>query len=307
MAGYVKFRLPNVGPAIDLNVVITPERVQHGEYLANHIAVCMDCHSTRDWTRFGGPMIEGTLGKGGEYFGEEVGIPGKIFSKNITPYNLNSWTDGEIFRAISSGVSKNGDALFPIMPYDQYGKMDKEDVIDIIAYLRTLSPIKNETPKHDLNFPMNFIVNTIPQPAQFITKPSKSDTVQYGAYLVHQASCLTCHTPETKGKPEMEFAYGGNRVFKMPNGEVRSANITPDLETGIGNWTAETFVSKFKLYADSNASYKIAPDQVNSVMPWGMYSGMDTSDLRSIYAYLRTIKPIKNAINHFSKSTHIQQ
>lgn len=298
-ASYVRFVLPDVGAAPDLHIAITPERVQHGEYLANHVTLCMDCHSTRDWKKFAGPMVNGTTGKGGEYFGEEMGFPGTFYSKNITPANLKDWTDGEIFRAVTTGVDKFGNALFPVMPYHYYGRMDKEDVYDIIAYLRTLAPIENKTPDHQIDFPMNFIVNTIPVKAELVQKPSRSDTLKYGAYLVNQAACMECHTQVKKGQVIPELAFSGGRVFKMPNGEVHSANITPDKETGIGNWTAETFVARFKLYNDPSTLPKLDPGQVNTIMPWGMFAGMDTSDLRSIYAYLRTIKPMKNQVSHF--------
>lgn len=302
-ASYVKFAMPDVGAAPDLKITITPERVQHGEYLANHVTLCMDCHSTRDWKKFAGPMVEGTTGKGGEYFGEEVGFPGTFYSKNITPAHLKDWTDGEIFRAITTGVNKYGVALFPVMPYQNYGKMDKEDVYDIIAYIRTLAPIDNKTPEHSINFPMNFIVNTIPAKAQLVQKPSRSDTLKYGAYLVNQAACMDCHTQVKNGQVIPDLAFSGGRVFTMPNGEVHSANITPDKETGIGNWTAETFVARFKLYNDPSAITEITPGQINTIMPWSMFAGMDTSDLRSIYAYLRTIQPIKNQVTHFVTTT----
>lgn len=78
IAGYLKFALPDVGDAPDLTVELTPERIKRGEYLANHVTACMDCHSTRDWTVFSGPLENGTLGKGGEYFGPEMGFPGKF-------------------------------------------------------------------------------------------------------------------------------------------------------------------------------------------------------------------------------------
>jgi Cytochrome c. len=298
-ASYVKYALPDVGDAPDLKITITPERVQHGEYLANHVTLCMDCHSTRDWNKFAGPMVDGTLGKGGEYFGEEVGFPGTFYSKNITPANLKDWTDGEIFRAITTGVNKSGNALFPVMPYLYYGKMDKEDVYDIIAYIRTLAPIENKTPEHNINFPMNFIVNTIPSKAEPGQKPSRSDTLQYGAYLVNQAACMECHTQVKKGQVIPELAFSGGREFNMPNGKVSSANITPDKGTGIGNWTAETFVARFKAYNDPSTLPAMTPGQVNTIMPWGMFAGMDTADLRSIYAYLRTVKPMKNEVVHF--------
>jgi hypothetical protein len=85
----------------------------------------------------------------------------------------------------------------------------------------------------------------------------------------------------------------------MPNGKVSSANITPDPETGIGGWTAEQFVARFKAYSVPGNVPKMAPGQVNTIMPWVMYSGMDTSDLRSIFAYLKTVKPVKNQVVHF--------
>jgi len=296
---YLKFGLPNVGPAPDLHVDITPGRVQHGEYLANHVSLCMDCHSTRDWSKFSGPMMPGTNGKGGELFDEKVGFPGTFYSKNITPANIKDWTDGEIFRTITTGEDKFGDALFPVMPYHYYGKMDKEDIYDIIAYIRSLAPIENKVSDRKINFPMNFIVNTIPAKASFVVKPSRADTIKYGAYLVNAAACMECHTPVKKGQVIPELAFGGGRDFHMPNGVVNSANITPDKTTGIGGWTAEQFVARFKAYEDPANLPTMTATDVNTIMPWAMLGGMDTSDLRSIYAYLQTLKPIKHEVIHF--------
>jgi cytochrome c553 len=299
VASYVKFGMPNVGDAPDLHVVVTPERVQHGEYLANHVMLCMDCHSTRNWKKFSAPMEPGTNGKGGERFDEKMGFPGTFYSKNITPANLKNWTDGEIFRAITTGVDNLGNALFPVMPYANYGKMDKEDIYDVIAYIRSLPPIENKTSDHVVDFPMNFILNTIPAKASFTQRPPKSDTVKYGAYLVNSAACIECHTQVDKGQIIPALAYGGGRVFKMPNGEVHSANISPDKETGLGNWTANQFVTRFKAYTNPANVVEMGSKDINTIMPWVMFAGMDTSDLRSIYAYLLTVKPIKNQVTHF--------
>ncbi len=299
IAGYLKFALPDVTDAPDITVTVTPERIARGEYLANHITVCMDCHSTRDWSRFTGPLIPGTLGKGGEYFGREMGFPGSFYSKNITPQNLGSWTDGEIYRTITTGVNKSGEALFPVMPYLHYGKMDKEDVYDIIAYLRQLPLINSSITKRSIDFPMNFILNTIPANNTPLERPAKTDLVNYGHYIVTIAACIECHTRVKKGQIIPELAYSGGREFQMPNGTLRSANITPDTETGLGNWTEETFIARFKAYADTAGIFKVTASQVNTIMPWSMYAGMDTTDLRAVYAYLKTIPPIKNKVEHF--------
>ncbi|MBS1730743.1 MAG: cytochrome C [Bacteroidetes bacterium] len=297
---YVKYFLPNVGAPEDITLNTSMEHIQHGAYLANHVTVCMDCHSTRDWTKFSGPLIPGTLGKGGAYFGHEASFPGNFYSKNITPAGIKDWTNGEIFRTITTGVNKKGEALFPVMPYANYGKMDREDVMDIIAYIRSLAPIENAVPVRSIDFPMNFIVNTIPKKATFTKRPPASDSISYGAYLTNAASCIDCHTPFEKGKLVMELSFSGGREFKMPNGLLKSANITPDQNTGIGNWSENDFVSRFKSYSNPANVREMTPKEINTVMPWTMYSGMDSSDLRSIYQYLKTLKPISHKIDHFT-------
>ncbi|MBU1678356.1 MAG: cytochrome C, partial [Bacteroidetes bacterium] len=130
---YVKTMMPSVGEAPNMKVEINNDRIERGKYLANHVMVCMDCHSTRDWNLFSGPPLAGTEGKGGEVFDQKIGFPGKYIASNITPYNLGNWTDGEIFRAITTGVSKDGTALFNIMPHPNYGKLDEDDIKSVIA------------------------------------------------------------------------------------------------------------------------------------------------------------------------------
>lgn len=298
-ATYIKFGLPDVGDAEDLKIDLTSKRVERGKYLANHVTVCMDCHSKRDWGRYSGPLREGTFGQGGELFDEKAGFPGIFYSKNITPYGLEGWTDGELLRVITTGVGKDGKAMFPVMPYHNYGKMDREDIYSIIAYLRSLPPIVSVIPERQVDFPMSFIVNTIPEKANFQKLPPKSDTLRYGAYMVNAAGCMECHTPVKRGQIIPELAFSGGRDFNLPFGHLYSANITFDEETGIGNWTADDFVTRFKSFSDPDKLPLIKEKDRNTIMPWTMYSGMDTSDLRAIYAYLRTVKPIRNKVAHF--------
>lgn len=299
---YVKLVLPSVPLEENLKIESTPERVERGKYLANSVNVCIDCHSTRDWTKFSGPLVEGTFGKGGEEFSQKYGFPGLFYAKNITPAGIGDWSDAEILRAITSGVSKSGKALFPVMPHPRYGLMDKEDIYSLICYIRTLTPIKNEIPESKPDFPMNFIINTIPKPAAFTTKPAETDQLAYGKYLFNAAACGECHTKQDKGKPVEGMELAGGFEFPLfSGGIVRSANITPDLETGIGKCNEEAFVKRFKMYADSlYTPQTIAPGTFNSVMPWTMYGKMKEEDLKAIYAYMRTLKPIKNEVEKFT-------
>lgn len=303
-AFYVKTFLPDVGPAPDLKIASTPEKVAHGKYLANHVMICMDCHSTRDWGYYAGPMKSDSIGMGGERFDNTAGFPGIIYSKNITPTGLGNWTDGEIFRAITSGVSKNGAAIFPVMPHDNYGLLDPKDIEDIVCYLRTLKPVNYTPPTSEYDFPMNFIVNTVPKKPEFSKKPDTSDVVAYGKYMITSAACGNCHTPFEKGKLDSTLLFAGGRSFQMPSGLLTSPNITFDKETGIGTWTKELFISKFTAYRDSAYAHRPIDfmNDPSTIMPWPMYGGMTEQDLGAIYEYLRSRAPVKNNIVKFKKT-----
>ena len=294
---FLKFVLPNTEAAPNLKISVSAAGLAHGKYLANHVMVCIDCHSTRDPNYFAAPIITGTEGKGGEKFDQQQGFPGNYIAQNITPNHLGSWTDGEIFRALTTGVNKNGQALFPVMPYLSYGKLDKEDIYDVIAYIRTLKPIKNHTEASKSDFPMSLIINTIPQKATFTTKPAINDTVAYGKYMITAAACADCHTPQNNGKQIAELTFAGGMKFNLPGMIIQSANITPDRETGIGSWTEQQFVDRFKAYDPaSQPAQKISKVELQSVMPWTMYGGMEITDLKALYQYLKTLKPIKHRI-----------
>lgn len=239
---------------------------------------------------------------GGDVFDQTVGMPGVFYARNITPAGISRYTDGELFRLITTGVTKEGRAMFPLMPYPYYGKMDPEDIYDIIAYVRSIPSIPNEVPESVADFPMNFIINTIPQKATPQKRPDPADQLAYGAYMTNASGCVECHTQVDKGQIIPEVAFGGGREFMFPDKSVlRSSNISPDLETGIGKWTEEQFVARFKTYADSSyVTPNVAPGEFNSIMPWTMYGHMKDEDLKAIYAYLKTVKPVTNSVTKFT-------
>jgi mono/diheme cytochrome c family protein len=303
---YLKFALPNVGPAPDIKVEITPERLERGEYLTNTVMACIDCHSQRDMTKFSGPITGVPFAGGGEEFTEELGAPGDFYAPNLTPYHLADWTDGEIYRALTAGVSKDGRALFPVMPYHLYGQGSREDIYSVIAYLRTLPSIENTVPVSKAKFPFSLIMNTIPKKTEHNEIPQKNDKTKYGEYMITIAGCVDCHTPMEKGKLIMEKAYSGGMEFKLPTGIVRSANITPD-ETGIGLWDEEIFVSRFTAYHDSLFTPFDVKQGFNTIMPWTVYAKMDTFDLQAIFAYLQSLDPIENQVELFTPAEELAE
>jgi mono/diheme cytochrome c family protein len=299
---YFVASFPKAEPAADIKIQATPEKIARGKYLAHHVTVCIDCHSTRNFDYFSGPVVAGTEGKGGMEFPD---LAGTFYPSNITPAALGSWTDGEIIRAITAGVNKEGAALFPMMPYPMYKDLAQEDVEAIVAYVRTLPAIQNDVPKSKVNFPLNLIMRMIPQPYRPQPRPAPVDTLAYGKYLSTISGCHFCHTPiDNQGQPLPGMDFAGGQEFKFPWGPVvRSANITPEEDVGIGAWDKEFFIGRFKEYADStNSHIAISKDGDNTVMPWTMYAGMTEEDLGAIYSYLRSLKPVRNEVEKHPKT-----
>ncbi len=296
LLGFLYFANPAIGEAPEITIDKTPERVERGKYLAHHVNLCMDCHAIREWDKLTGPPKPGTEGSGGEIFNHDMGFPGEFISPNITPFALSDWTDGEIYRAITSGVNKSGDPLFPIMPWPHYGKMDKEDVYSIIAYIRTLDPIETTPVASKADFPLNFIMRTFPKEAVHESKPDPSDALAYGAYVTNAAGCYDCHTKQVKG----EFVgktFAGGMEFKMgPTSILRSANITPDPKFGIGKMSKEMFIQRFKVYGENFTPTPVGENGYQTVMPWMMYAGMSESDLGAIYDYLMSLEPVEEEV-----------
>jgi Cytochrome c len=296
--GVLFFAFPRGGPPPKLAIQATPELLQRGKYLAEHVAVCIDCHSTRDWKRFSGPPVAGTAGKGGEVFPEEMGFPGTLRAPNITPFALGDWTDGEIARAVTVGVNRAGAPLFPLMPYPYYRHLCARDVEAIVAFVRTLVPVEHTPPRSTLKLPVSLIVRTIPGKPAPEACPTEEVSAERGRYVAMIAGCVECHSPVERGQVIRGKEWIGGRAFPLPGGgTVRSQNLTPH-QTGIGAWSEEQFVMRFKTY--ETADLPVEPGQFNTIMPWTMYAGMSREDLRSVYLYLRTLPAVANGVETFS-------
>ena len=211
-------------------------------------------------------------------------------------------TDSELMRTITCGVTKDGRALFPLMPYLGYNHLTQEDLYSIVAYIRSLQPITNEVEDGSIDFPVNMIIKTVP-PKSFIPspEPDKTNTVSFGKYLVTIASCGDCHTQMEKGKPIVGKEFAGSFPFQFPGGIVRSANITPDKISGIGSWAKEDFINRFKsMDPEKYPPSQVSTEEFNTPMPWTLYAGMSNEDLGAIYDYLQTLKPVANVVVRFT-------
>lgn len=268
-------------------------RVARGKYLVEGPAHCFMCHSDVDWSRPGFPPKPGSEGAGQNPFPEEV-FPWLV-APNITPdpeTGAGTWSDEQFRRAIRQGIGADGRTLFPMMPYRLFHDMSDEDLESVIAYLRTIPPVHRKQPATRLPDPVKQALRPLASPG-VVAAPDRSSPVRYGEYLTKIANCTGCHTPlDSTGNPipGMEWAGGLNLVG--PWGNVYSLNLTPD-PSGIPYYSEELFL---KVIHTGNPGGR----PLNPIMPWGYFRNMSDEDLKAIFAYLQTLKPVSHRIDNTS-------
>jgi len=289
-------------PASTAVVERTPARIERGAYLANGIGGCLHCHSSPEENSFGFPPRPGTAGAGGLCWDPSLGFPGTLCATNLTAdveTGLGGWTDGEILRAIREGVGRHDNGLFPIMPYRAYASFSDEDAMAIVAYLRTLPPVRNAVPARQINFPVSLFIRRAPRPLEGpVAEPNRADPIAYGRYL--GKSCEHCHSPVNgRGQLIAGREFSGVAELKMPGGSrVVSSNLTPH-PTGLASWTPDQFIARFHGYRAA-AEHPVAVQKgQNTLMPWLPLSTLTKDDLGALYAYLRTLPPLDNRVIAF--------
>lgn len=277
----------------------TPERLARGEYLALNVADCMVCHAEHDWTAHDAPVLPNTLGAGQD-MNMLKGFPGKVYAPNITPdreTGAGSWSDDQLARAIREGVGHDGRALFPFMPYADFRIMSDEDLASIIVYLRSLPPVREQLPETDLIFPVKYLIRNVPRPLDAsVPAPDVSTPENRGRYLVTMAGCEDCHTPkDAHGQPLPGMDFAGGFILDGPWGRVASANITPDT-SGISYYDQATFTQVIR-------TGFVGARKLNQIMPWHVYRGMTDVDIVAMFAYMRTLKPVRHHVDNTEPPT----
>ena len=276
----------------------TPQRLERGRYLATGLTGCIDCHSPRDWNTHGAPVIAGKEGMGGEFPAED--LPGRVIAPNLTPdveTGAGNWTDDQLARSIREGIGHDGRTIFPLMPYQAFHNMSDEDVASIVVYLRSLPAIRNPLPKTEIISPVKYLIRSAPEPITGpVASPNSADQLKYGEYLVKLGACADCHSPQDKGQTIPGTEFGGGSVLKGPWGEVASANITPDA-SGIGYYDEALFVQTIR-------TGFVKARELKSIMPYGVYQNLSDGDLKAMFAYLRTVKPVKHRVDNSELPTY---
>jgi mono/diheme cytochrome c family protein len=290
---------PKVRPLTARKFEATPPRLERGRYIATTLSGCTTgCHAPRHLSAEGASVPPGTEGSGQVM--PIPGLPGRVVASNLTPdpqTGAGNWTDDQFARAIREGIGHDGRTLFPFMPYPNFRIMSDEDLASVVVYLRSLPPVRNQLPTTEIIFPVKYLMRSAPQPVtEPVSAPDPSDRVKYGQYLVTLGSCRECHTPQEKGQavPGMELAGG------FPIGEsglmAASANLTPDA-SGISYYDETLFIQALRTgYVKAR---KLSP-----VMPFEVYKNLTDDDLKAMFAYLRSLKPVQHRVDNSLPPTY---
>jgi hypothetical protein len=289
---------PRARPLTGRKFESTPQRLERGHYVATALAGCIYCHSPHDWAAPDTPIVAGMEGAG--EVEPYANLPGKIVAPNLTPdpeTGAGTWTDDQLARSIREGIGHDGRALFPLMPYPNFREMSDEDVASVVVYLRSLPPVKHELPKSEIIFPVKYLIRNVPDP---LTSPvpevsMSANPLKYGEHLARIAGCGDCHTAQVQGKEVPGMAFAGGTPFPGPWGNVASANITPDA-TGIIYYTGDFFMNVLH-------TGQVNGQKLNPVMPTSIYRDLNDSDMKAIFGFLHSVKPVKHHVSNVEPIT----
>jgi len=285
-------------PVPDLEVEVTPEKVEEGLRLAS--MVCNHCHLDNETRRLTGRRVEDIP--------PEFGV---VYSANITRHptaGIGSYTDGELARLIRSGVKKDGTYSPPYMP--KFPLIADKDLEAIIAFLRSDHPLVQANEKVQKPCEPSLLVKGLsrvafkpyPYPETTIEVPDTADRVAFGRYVAtNRLGCYECHSADFKTNtpltPETSPGYfgGGNTLLRMDGSVVLSSNITMHKEHGIGTWTEEEFANAVKWGQNPKGGtyeYPMAP-----------YTTMTDKEVNAVFAYLKTVPVLDNQVVRPAQAT----
>lgn len=267
--------------------------IARGRHIVLGPGHCVDCHSTVK-------NIDSVLRTGQEPAlsgGFKFELPfGTFYTRNLTSDSatgIGGMSDGEIARVLRYSIKKNGEAVLPFMPFQN---MSDEDLTAVISYLRSLKPVRKEIPNHEYNV-MGRVINAFmikpSGPTEPIAASVKEDTtVQFGKHLVMAvANCNECHTKRGPiGEYVGEPLAGGTVFEEKGKPALISPNLTPHPSSRIWAWSEQDFIKRFRMG-------RVIP---YSHMPWESFSRMSDVELKAIYKYLKTLKPVDSNVQNKS-------
>jgi mono/diheme cytochrome c family protein len=266
--------------------------IGRGRYLVTGPSHCWTCHAADGVKN----VQNGTkLGLSG---GLEIKLPfGTLYTPNITPdeaTGIGRYSDEMLARAIRNSVKHDNTAMVPFMTFNT---MSDQDISAIISYLRSIEPINNPVPENELNILGKIVARFVLKPSQPVAPKyiAPDTTASYGEYLaVSVANCVGCHTQRGKTGEFIGEKFSGGYHMPVQNGIFGTPNLTPDRETGVmASWTVNDFIRRF----ETGAAFP------NSPMPWKSFQSFTKNDLKALYYFFQSLKPVKNDVTRFTPAT----
>ena len=270
-------------------LIETTTSKEHGKNLVENI--CGGCHYNEGAKKYIGNKMD-DLPK----------FMGKVYSANLTQSKMHGvaakYTDAELSYLLKTGIAKDG----RFIPYMLRPTMAEDDVNDIIVYLRSSDPAvrpgDTTVGTTHLNFLGRWANHLIAKPQPYvpeIKRPATDDATANGKYLVDIIGCYHCHS---KSMLKLDYMHAdqskgylqGGQKLKSTHGKIRSANLTPDKETGIGNYTETAFATAIK--------HGKARDGRALRSPMPQFATLSDKQVHDIYTYLKTLPPAHHSIKH---------
>ena len=234
--------------------------------------------------------------------GRPIATPfGTIYSTNITPdpeTGIGAWSDEDFLRAMTLGVGPSGVQYFPVFPYPSFTRMTRQDVLDLKAYLFSITPVEQANRAAELQAPFGWRFGVRVwkwlyfQPGTLKPDPDQSAQWNRGAYLVQALGhCGECHTPRNlMGGLKKGRRHAG--TVDGPDGEL-APNITPDADTGIGSWSPADLVwfLQMGLKPDGDDTQGLMSELIETG-----YSHLSESDLEAVAVYIQSLPAIHNEV-----------
>lgn len=272
-------------PEPEIAADTSPAGVARGEVIFQ--SLCIECHAGKDGVHATGKRLD-----------EIPSFLGTFWSANLAhpEHGVHTRSDGKIARALRTGVLPDG--RFSLV-MSGFSKLGDQDLAALLGYLRSkppaLEPGGEDQPRSEPSLAAAILITyvgggvTIPAKGTKVATPAKAVSVEYGAYMTQVMDCVGCHTDGFAADKEHDpNAFAGGFELKDPTGApIFTKNITFDEETGIGRWSVEDF--------ERAVTRGVHPAGHTIRKPMPLFSRLDRTDVEAIYAYLRTVKPVRRA------------
>ena len=272
-----------------VKTISKPQSYERGKNLV--FTICSGCHYDQKTNRFIGKSLN-DLPK----------IGGHLYSANLTHSKIygrtDAYSDAELFYLLKTGISRSG----KFMPYMMKPMMADEDVNDIIVFLRSDDPSLRASDTLVGQTYINFIGRTGlrfvmgPQPYnKGVQRTDEHNPVVYGRYLVAIIGCYHCHSRKILGLNFLDaektkgYLQGGIKLKDPKGNRLYGPNLTPDKETGIGNFTEKDFERAVREGVDPSGR-QLSP-------PMDKFKSLTNDQVHAIYSYLKSIP----AVHHYVK------